>query len=142
MGKLDIIKTKISLAPFSSFRNSSHLVSPCFASSLYRKDFPSLSWEALFLTSNSSEFKYRVPGDNLCRDHERLGTGGRVLGKPMCEGTAVFEIAVTGKGRGRFHYYETITLGRHEIESAYLPSFKNGGATSVPDEHVSSVQIR
>jgi hypothetical protein len=70
-----------------------------FASSLHGKDFPSPSWEALFLTSNSSEFKYRVPGDHLCRDHERLGTGDHVLGKPKCEGTAVFEIAVTGKQR-------------------------------------------
>jgi hypothetical protein len=35
-----------------------------------------------------------------------------------------------------FHYHETVPLHRHEIESAYLPSFKNEGAIPVPDEHV------
>ena len=68
-----------------------------------------------------------------------------MLGKPICEGIAVFEpklLWLENKGSGRFHYCEAIALSRYEIESAYLPGFKYGGAISVPDEHVSSVQVQ
>ena len=63
-----------------------------FTSSLREKDFAfDQLGEVLFLTLSSSEFEYRIQGDNICRDHERLGMSGHVLGRPMCEGTAVFE---------------------------------------------------
>ena len=56
------------------FHNQDICIPVCCAQhSLHGKDFPLVSWQVLFLTSNSSEFEYRVQGDNLCWDHERLG---------------------------------------------------------------------
>lgn len=87
----DIIETEISPAPLPHFR---------IQVIWYRHVHIFTTWkgfrfdqlgELLFLTSNSSEFEYRVQGDNICRDHERLGMGSHVLGKLMYEGTAVFE---------------------------------------------------
>lgn len=122
----DIIESEISPAPLPHFR---------IQVIWYRRVRVFTTWEGfrfdqlgevLFLTSNYREFEYRVQGDNICRDQERLGMGGHVLGKPMCEGTAVFKrglLWLENKGSCQFHYYEAITLSRHEVESAYLRSF-------------------
>jgi hypothetical protein len=87
-----VSETEISLALLPHFRIQVPWNCYILTSSLHGKDFAfdQLS-EVLFLTLNSSEFEYRVQGDNICRDHEGLGMGGRVPGRPMCEGTGVFE---------------------------------------------------